>query len=399
MPPLRGSMIKYLGSKRGLLPQILRAVGAAAGDRAVVADLFSGSARVSHALKAAGWRVLANDELPFAQTLACGLVQADAERWGARADRLLAELSHLPPASGWFTATYAETARYLHPVNAARLEAMREAIERLDPEPELRAILLTALIQAADRVDSCAGHQMSFMRELAPRAMKPLLLRRPELLPRPAAGPCLALAEDAVSLAGAIECDVAYLDPPYDQHVYLSNYHMWETLVRWDRPDTYGRAQKRTDCRTRRSAFNTRAGIGPAFARLVTGLRARTLVVSFGAEGFLARAELERMLAGRGFLHVLEVPHRRYAGTRLGIHNARGEKVGTPGPDGTMERLYVASDRRLDLPRNQDYRMVHEAAEAAGALDTQQAADALAVQQVADAGRCTAIAAGPSATA
>ena len=380
MPLARGSMIKYLGSKRGLLPQILRAVGAAAGDRAVVADLFSGSARVAHALKAAGWRVLANDELPFAQTLACGLVQADAEQWAVRADKILDDLSHLPPAPGWFTATYAETARYLHPVNAARLEAMREAIERLDPEPELRAILLTALIQAADRVDSCAGHQMSFMRDLAPRALKPLVLRRPELLPRPAAGPCLALAEDAISLAGAIDCEVAYLDPPYDQHAYLSNYHLWETLVRWDRPEVYGRAQKRLDCRTRRSAFNTRAGIGPAFARLVTNLRARTLVVSFGAEGFLARAELERMLAGRGFLHVLEVPHRRYAGTRLGTPNGGGEKVGTPGPEGTVERLYVASDRRLDLPRDQDYRMVQGTALTSGNV------------------RCSGGVAGPSAT-
>jgi adenine-specific DNA-methyltransferase len=330
-------------------------VGAAAGDGAVVADLFSGSARVSHALKAAGWRVVANDELRFAATLARGLVQADSGRWAARATRLLAELSHLPPAAGWFTATYAEAARFLHPANAARIEAIREAILRLEPEPELEAILLTALVQAADRVDSNAGHQMAFLRNLAPRAMKALQLRLPELLPRPDSGPCLVLSEDAVSLAGAIECDVAYLDPPYDQHAYLSNYHLWETLVRWDRPEVYGRARKRLDCRTHRSAFNSRTAIAPAFARMVGALRAPTLVVSFGAEGFLGRAELERLLAGRGYLHVLEVPHRRYAGTRLGIHNERGEKVGTPGPAGTVERLYVSSDRVLDLPSGHGY--------------------------------------------
>ncbi|MGK7870713.1 DNA adenine methylase [Falsiroseomonas sp. E2-1-a20] len=347
--------MKYLGSKRGLLPQILRAVGAAAGEGAVVADLFSGSARVAHALKAAGWRVIANDELCFAETLARGLVQADAGRWATRATKLLSDLSHLPPAAGWFTATYAVEARFLHPANAARIEAIREAIRRLEPEPELEAILLTALVQAADRVDSSAGHQMAFLRDLAPRAMKALELRLPELLPRPDSGPCLAVSEDAVALAAAIECDVAYLDPPYDQHAYLSNYHLWETLVRWDRPEVYGRARKCVDCRTRRSAFNSRTAIAPAFARLVAALRAPTLVVSFGAEGFLARAELERMLAGRGYLHVLEVVHRRYAGTRLGIHNGRGEKVGTPGPAGTLERLYVTSDRRLDLPRNQGY--------------------------------------------
>jgi len=325
-------------------------VGAAAGENAVVADLFSGSARVAHALKAAGWRVVANDHLAFAQVLALGTVQADAERWSLRAQKLLAELSHLPPAPGWFTHTYAHEARYLHPVNAARLEAMREAIRRLDPEPELAAILLVALLQAADRVDSTAGHQMSFMRDWAPRALKPLELRLPELLPRPASGPCSALCLDAVELAPMVECDVAYLDPPYDQHAYLSNYHMWETLVRWDRPETYGRAQKRVECRTRRSAFNNRTTIGPAFARLVAGLRAPTLIASFGAEGFLARADIETSLGERRYLSVLEVPHRRYAGTRLGIHNAAGVAVGTPGPEATMERLYVASERQLDLP-------------------------------------------------
>jgi adenine-specific DNA-methyltransferase len=355
LPAGHKHLLKYLGSKRALLGQVLRAVGAAAGDGAVVADLFSGSARVAHALKAAGWRVVANDHLAFAHALALGTVQSDAERWSVQARAILAKFSHLPPSPGWFTETYAECARYLHPANAARLEAVRDAIERLDPEPELRAILLTALLQAADRVDSTAGHQMAFMREWAPRALKPLELRLPELLPRPAAGPCLALQRDAVDLAGEIDCDVAYIDPPYDQHAYLSNYHLWETLVRWDRPETYGRAAKRVECRTRRSAFNNRREIGPAFARLVGALRARTLVVSFGAEGFLQKEELERMLAARGFLRVLEIPHRRYAGTRLGIHNGRGERVGIPGADTTVERLYVVSDRRLDLPADQPW--------------------------------------------
>lgn len=325
-------------------------VGAAAGDHGVVADLFSGSGRVAHALKAAGWPVVANDNLAFAHALALGTVQADAERWAGPAQRLLGELAGLPAAPGWFTATYAETARYLHPANAARLEAMRERIARLDAEPELTAILLTALVQAADRVDSSPGHQMAFMKDWAPRALKPLELRLPELLPRPAAGACRALLGDAVALAPMLDCAVAYLDPPYDQHAYLSNYHLWETLVRWDRPETYGRAQKRVDCRTRRSPFNQRAAIGAAFAQLVGSLRAPTLIVSFGAEGFLARAQVEAALGARRYLHVLEVPHRRYAGTRLGIHNAAGVAVGTPGPQGTTERLYVASESRLDLP-------------------------------------------------
>ena len=72
-------MIKYIGSKRLLLPRILDAVRAAAPPGATVADLFSGTARVGHALKAAGYRVLANDHNAYAHTLATCYVQADAE--------------------------------------------------------------------------------------------------------------------------------------------------------------------------------------------------------------------------------------------------------------------------------------------------------------------------------
>jgi adenine-specific DNA-methyltransferase len=228
---------------------------------------------------------------------------------------------------------------------------MRDAIAALSPEPELEAVLLTALLEAADRVDSTAGLQMAYMKAWAPRALKPIALRLPALLPRPAAGGCAALCGDAEAVAATLECDVAYLDPPYNQHSYLRNYHVWETLVRWDRPEVYGVACKRADCRTRVSAFNSRPGIGLALERTIAALgRCPALVVSFNDEGYLPRAELERMLGTRAHLHVMEIPYGRYVGAKIGIHNPRGERVGTVGHLTNVEHLFIASDRELDLP-------------------------------------------------
>jgi adenine-specific DNA-methyltransferase len=343
-------LIKYIGSKRLLLPRILDAVRAAAPPGAVVADLFSGTARVGHALKAAGYRVLANDHNAYAHALATCYVQADAERWAEAARRVLDDLSRLPGRAGWFTETYCVRSRFFHPANGERIEAMREGIAALSPEPELESVLLTALLEAADRVDSTAGLQMAYMKNWAPRALRPVALRLPALLPRPAAGACAALRGDAEAVAAAIECDLAYLDPPYNQHSYLRNYHVWETLVRWDRPEVYGVACKRVDCRTRVSAFNSRPGIGPALERTVAALRnCPTLVVSFNDEGYLPRAELERMLGERAHLRVIEIPYGRYVGAKIGIHNPRGERVGTVGHLTNVEHLFIASDRKLDL--------------------------------------------------
>ncbi len=343
-------MIKYIGSKRTLLPQILAAVGAAVPPGATVLDLFSGTARVGHALKAAGYRVVANDHNAYAHTLATCYVEADAERRAEQARRILADLARLPGRPGWFTATYAEAARFLHPRNAERVEAIREAIAALAAEPELEAVLLTALLEAADRVDSTAGLQMAYMKRWAPRALNPLELRLPALLPRPAAGPCQAIRAEAEAAAAAVACDAAYLDPPYNQHSYLGNYHVWETLVRWDQPEVYGVARKRVECQQRRSDFNSRRRIGPALARTVAALRCPTIIVSFNDEGYLGRAALLDILAARRHLRIVGIPYGRYVGAKIGIHNRQGVKVGTVGRLTNMEYLFIASDHPLAGP-------------------------------------------------
>ena len=75
--------------------------------------------------------------------------------------------------------------------------------------------------------------------------------------------------------------DLAYLDPPYNQHRYFTNYHIWETLVAWDAPEHYGVACKRVDARdaTTKSVFNDRrAHARRARARRSRGVDARLVV-------------------------------------------------------------------------------------------------------------------------
>ncbi|MGQ2991765.1 MAG: DNA adenine methylase [Brevundimonas sp.] len=339
-------MIKYLGSKRALLDPIKAAVRGLLPDGGKVCDLFSGTARVGHALKGEGYRVWSNDLNAYAHALATTYVQADADRWTAPAEQVLAELRRVRPEAGWFTQAFCTDARYVHPDNGARIDAMRDRIEAMGLEPELKAIALVSLMEAADRVDSTAGVQMAYMKRWAPRALKPLELRLPALLP----GEGRATQGDAVEIAAEVEADLVYLDPPYNQHSYLGNYHVWESLTLWDRPETYGIANKRIDVRTRKSAFNSRPGIGPALSSVVERLRAPNLIVSFNDEGYLSRDALVEMLSVRGHVHVIDIARPRYVGARIGIHNPKGEKVGSVGRLRNVEHLFVVSDRRLDLP-------------------------------------------------
>ena len=339
-------MIKYLGSKRRVLPHIVACVGALPDVRTVL-DLFSGTARVGHALKRLGLAVHANDHNAYAAALAICYVQADARRWLRKAERLIAELDVLPGAAGWFTETYCERARFLRPENGARVDAIRARIAALSLEPELEAIALVSLIEAADRVDSTVGLQMAYLKTWAPRAFQRLTLRVPELLPGRGSATCL----DAAEAAALRRVDLAYLDPPYNQHSYLGNYHVWETLVRWDDPETYGTAQKRVDCRERKSDFNSRARCAAAFREVVAALDVRALVVSFSDEGFLAREEIESVLGTRGRVLSRGIDSRRYVGAQIGIHNLKGEKVGQVGHLRNTEFLYLClCDPSLQVP-------------------------------------------------
>ena len=343
-------MIKYLGSKRTLVPAIVELVRAVPGARTVL-DLFSGTSRVGHALKAAGYRVLANDHLAYAYTLARCYVEADRETWEADARRLVAELDRLPGRPGYVTETFCERARYFQPKNGARIEAIREEIARKSLPPVLEAVLLVSLMEAADRVDSTTGVQMAYLKQWAPRAHKDLALRVPALLPRAAAGPGEAHGLDALEAAARLDGDVAYLDPPYNQHSYLGNYHVWETLVRWDAPAVYGTAMKRVDCRERRSPFNSRRRFREAYARLLAAVRAPVVIASFNDEGFLSRAELEAMLSTRGRVTVLAYDYKRYVGAQIGVYDPRGRKVGTPGRLRNVEYLFVAAPEGVACER------------------------------------------------
>ena len=337
-------MIKYLGSKRLLLPRILEEVAPLAGVRTVL-DLFSGTSRVAHALKRRGYVVHANDHNAYAATLATCYVKADRRRWLAPATRLIAELEALPGEAGWFTETFCERSRYLQPANGARVDAIRERIARLALPPELEAIALVSLMEAADRVDSTTGVQMAYLKRWSARSHQPLRLRVPDLVDGEGGASCL----DAAAAARAVEVDLAYLDPPYNQHSYLGNYHVWESLVRWDKPEVYGVAMKRCDVRERGSAFNRRGTIEGALREVIAALRARWILVSFSDEGHLTPDQVEDLLRARGPVRRRVAPHRRYVGHQIGIYNPSGVKVGTPGPGRNRELLYLV-DCALNSP-------------------------------------------------
>ena len=348
-------MIKYLGSKRRLVP-VLSEICRAAGARTAL-DLFTGTTRVAQAFKAQGVHVTAVDTARYAHVFAQTYVEADAASADLPAlEDALTRLNALEGTEGYVTEMFSRQARYFQPDNAARIDAVRDAIEREFAGSALYPLLLTSLIEAADRVDSTTGVQMAYVKQWAPRSFNPLELRVPALLE----GPGRAVKGDAVALAPALgHFDLAYLDPPYNQHRYFTNYHVWETLVAWDAPEAYGVARKRVDARdpSTRSAFNSKRTMGDALAAVVASVDCDLLVLSYNDESWLDPDELDAMCAQAGprrdgprAVATLGFDSARYVGARIGIFDPSGRKVGRVSHLSNRELLVIAG--AADLVRH-----------------------------------------------
>jgi len=354
-------VIKYLGSKRRLVPAL--AVLAAASGARTGLDLFCGTTRVSQAFKSLGIQMTAVDTTRCAHVLARCYVATDPDALpGFRAEVAGAvdRLNAVPGVPGYVTETFCTSARFFRPANGARIDAVRDVIESDYAGTPLWPVLLTSLLEAADRVDSTTGLQMAYLKQWASRADQPLTLRVPELL----AGPGHAVRGDARALAGTPalgHVDLAYLDPPYNQHRYDSNYHVWETLVAWDAPSHYGVACKRDELRdpATRSAFNGRRTMPVALGEVVSRVDADVVVLSYNNESWLSFDELHATCAPRGHVEVLAFDSARYVGARIGIHDPAGRKVGTVSHTRNTEYVVVCGpgDR---------VRSMAEAVEAAG---------------------------------
>jgi adenine-specific DNA-methyltransferase len=335
-------VIKYLGSKRRLVP-VLAQLLERSGARTAL-DLFTGTTRVAQAFKAAGAEVTAVDTTRYAAVLAGCYVATDADAVDHGAlEATIAALNRLPGRPGYVTETFCVESRFFQPHNGERIDAVRQAIEADYRGSPLEPVLVTSLLEAADRVDSTTGVQMAYVKQWAARSFRPLELRVPELLP----GPGHARRGDACDLvAGLGEFDLAYLDPPYNQHRYEANYHIWETLVAWDAPSHYGVACKRTEIRDGpRSPFNSRRTMVEALARVVAEVRAGIVVLSYNDESWIALDLLVDMCRSHGHVEVLTFPSNRYVGARIGIHNPAGQRVGTVGRLRNLEYVLVAGDR------------------------------------------------------
>ena len=340
---LKRQLIAYLGNKRALLPFLSELLGPLAvrnGARApVFLDPFAGSGSVARLARSLGYEVHANDWETYAwvaNRAYLSLTPAGAEALFVRDGGLaavLAELNSLKvPREEFIARHYAprDTRRpdlarerlFYTRENALFLDAVREAIEDRWPEGSQAKILLLALLAYEASVHSnTSGVFKAFHKgfgghsgDALGRILAPMELEYPALWDSPehAEVGCI----DALEFVRGRSAEVCYLDPPYNQHQYGSNYHLLNTVVRGDRPEATRKSGIRADWLATRSLFCSKATAPGALEALLDAIDARTLVVSYNTEGVIPFEVLHQLLESRGRVTIRVHDYVTYRGGR-----------------------------------------------------------------------------------
>ncbi len=343
-PYLTDQLIPYIGNKRKLLPLIRQAINHTGLESGTLFDAFAGSGVVSRLAKSMGFRVIANDWEPYSQVINNTYISTNTPPEFAGLGGLesaIATLNGLPGCKGYIARHYcpsddedydtATERMFYTQENGRRIDAMREQILQWRGDgcisAEEESVLLAPLIYQASYCSNTSGVFKGFhngwggaTKTAWYRIRSYLTLRPPLFLDNKHEN--LVFRENASELASEIECDIAYLDPPYNQHQYGSNYHLLNTVALWDKPPinpfisgngAQDKAAIRRDWRTlRRSPYCYRRSALDSFQDLIRRLKARYVLVSYSTDGIIGVDDLLSSLGQLGALSIVRKQYKRY---------------------------------------------------------------------------------------
>lgn len=320
--------MRYIGGKSQLLNNIEDAIREIAPDAKSVIDVFSGSGVVSAYLKSKNYNVICNDQMYFSYVLMRGSIQLtkEPEFKGLDADPLTIlnalriEDTDINIDDCFIYQNYAPhdgcERMYFTPENALKIDILRITIERWLNEGSISEdeyfYLLASLISAVPFVSNIAGVYAAYLKHWDPRAHKTLTLEPVDI--SPSSTKATAYNEDGTVLLKTVKADVLYSDSPYNSREYLPNYHILETVAKYDYPEIKGVTGVR-EYSAQKSDFCSKATVHEAFESMLREAQVRYVVISYNNEGLISTEDLTkicRKYAVEGTFKLIEIPYRRY---------------------------------------------------------------------------------------
>lgn len=341
---LTTQIITYLGNKRRLLEHIEKEILLIAEklncQKLICADLFSGSGIVARMLKKYSSNLIVNDLENYSAVInGCYLINKKdfpVQEYSALKSKI-EELCSIEKIPGIISQNYApqndkdiqkgERVFYTRQ-NALLIDTYRKLIDDVVKEEPLKKFFLAPLITEASIHVNTSGVFKGFYKDkntgigcfgasgknALSRIFGKIELKTP-VFSNFESG-LEIFQKDAVALSKELKnLDITYLDPPYNQHPYGSNYFMLNLILK-NKLDANISKVSGIVQNWNRSVFNKPYAALNSMEEIISGISSKYVIISYNSEGFISFDQMSGMLKKYGNLKTVEIKYNTFRGSR-----------------------------------------------------------------------------------
>jgi adenine-specific DNA-methyltransferase len=324
-----GLNLRYIGGKSQLLDIIYDNINDIAPNAKTIIDLFSGSGVVANHFKSLNYNVICNDQMYFSYVLLRGITQLNNEPTFEKL-HVKNPIEYLNSLEFKSTDFQLENCfiyqnysphdtcdrMYFSTENALKIDIIRLTIESWKTDNKITEdeyyYLLASLVSAVPYVSNIAGVYGAYLKHWDSRALKPLKLIPPTI--QISDKKVETFNEDYLDVLEKTQADILYSDSPYNTREYLPNYHILETIAKYDYPEVKGVTGLR-DYSNQKSDFCSKTTVKEAFEQMIRKANVKYIIISYNNEGLINTEELAdlcKKYAIEGTFKLIEIPYRRY---------------------------------------------------------------------------------------
>lgn len=322
--------MRYIGNKTNLLKDINKVIKEKCdGNERVFCDLFSGTSSVARFFKNR-FKIISNDILYFSYVLQKATIENnEVPSFEKIKNKLNTEniLDYLETTSiknkkynTFIHDNYSPNdtceRMYLTSENAKRIDYIRNTIEKWKNQKLINEseyfYLLASLVEGVPYISNITGTYGAYLKDWDNRALNQFEMIRLNVIDNNEENECYR--EDANELIKKITGDILYIDPPYNSRQYLPNYHLLETIARYDEPNIKGKTGIRTYDKEK-SNYCIKAKVYSELEELICNARFKHIIMSYNQEGILNKEEIEHILKKYGEKNtykLYKIPYKQY---------------------------------------------------------------------------------------